>query len=31
LVILKDAGHYSYIDDYNTFKRVAESYFKMGE
>ncbi|MBN2286783.1 MAG: alpha/beta hydrolase [Tissierellales bacterium] len=26
LVVIKDAGHYAYIDDYNTFKRVIYSF-----
>lgn len=28
LVILENAGHYSYIDNYNTFKAVIESFLK---
>lgn len=31
LVILKNAGHYSYVDDYNTFSRVLKHYFSIEE
>lgn len=27
LVVFEGAGHYSYLDEYNRFKRVLESFF----
>jgi pimeloyl-ACP methyl ester carboxylesterase len=30
LVVLEDAGHYSYIDQYGQFKAVLESFFNIG-